>query len=79
MRTFTKTFLEDELSKRLKKKVELSKDGVYASDIMAFYREIIVDNKKSGIRIDIDDLTEWDARGKLREQLDKLANKLKGE
>ena len=72
-------FLEEQLTKRLNKKVELSKEGYYSSEEMALYRKILVEGKYSGIKIDLEDLTEYQKRGILDRQLDKLAAKLNGE
>ena len=79
MKSLDSKFLEEQLSKRLNKKVELSKQGYYSSDEMALYRKILVDGKDAGIKFDIDDLTEYERRGILNKQLDKLAAKLNGE
>lgn len=76
MKILDAKFLEEQLTKRLNKKVYISKSGYYSSDEMAFYREIIVENRNSGIKIDLDDLTEYDKRGILDKQLDKLAVRL---
>ena len=72
-------FLEEQLTKRLNKKVELSKEGYYSSEEMALYRKIFVEGKYSGIKFDLEDLTEYQKRGILDRQLDKLAAKLNGE
>ena len=74
-----KEFLEKELTKRLNKKVELSKGAYYSSEETAFYRYIIVEEKNTGIKFDLDDLTEYERRGILNKQLDKLAVRLNGE
>jgi hypothetical protein len=76
MKTYNPKFLEDQLSRRLNKKVELSKQGYYSSEEMALYRKIYVENKDSGVKIDLEDLTEYEVRGILEKQLDKLAAKL---
>ncbi len=76
MKTYNAKFLEDQLTKRLNKKVELSKHGYYSSEEMALYRKIYVEGKDSGIKFDLEDLTEYDHRGILDKQLDKLAAKL---
>ena len=69
-------FLEEQLTKRLNKQVELSKEGYYSSEEMALYRKIFIEGKYSGIKFDLDDLTEYERRGILDKQLDKLAVKL---
>jgi len=69
-------FLEEQLTKRLNKKVELSKEGYYSSEEMALYRKIFVEGKFTGIKFDLEDLTEYERRGILEKQLDKLASKL---
>jgi hypothetical protein len=80
MKTFNAKFLEEQLTKRLEKKVELSKQGYYSSEEMALYRKIYVDGKDTGIKFDLEDLTEYDRRGIVGEQLDRLAARLiKGE
>lgn len=76
MKTFNTKFLEEQLTKRLNKKVELSKQGFYSSEEMALYRKIYIDGKDSGIKFDLEDLTEYEGRGILDRQLDKLAAKL---
>lgn len=76
MKVLDAKFLEEQLTKRLNKKIELSKGSYYSSEEMAFYREIIVEGKNSGIKIDLDDLTEYDKRGILDKRLDKLAVRL---
>jgi len=72
-------FLEEQLTKRLNKNVKLSKEGYYSSEEMALYRKILVEKKDTGIKFDLDDLTEYERRGILDKQLDKLAAKLNGE
>lgn len=79
MSKFNKEFLEQQLTKRLNKKIELSREGYYSSEEMALYRKIFVEGKYSGIKFDLDDLTEYAQRGILDKQLDKLAAKLNGE
>ena len=79
MSKFNKEFLEQQLTKRLNKKIELSREGYYSSEEMALYRKIFVEGKYSGIKIDLEDLTEYQQRGILDKQLDKLAAKLNGE
>lgn len=79
MSKFNKEFLEQQLTKRLNKKIELSREGYYSSEEMALYRKIFVEGKYSGIKIDLEDLTEYAQRGILDKQLDKLAAKLNGE
>ena len=69
-------FLEDQLSKRINKKVELSKEGYYSSEEMALYRKIFVEGKYSGMKFDLEDLSEYERRGVLEKQLDKLASRL---
>lgn len=69
-------FLEEQLTKRLNKQVKLSKEGYYSSEEMALYRKILIEGKYSGIKFDLDDLTEYERRGMLDKQLDKLAAKL---
>ena len=76
MKTYNAKFLEDQLTKRLNKKVQLSKQGYYSSEEMALYRKIFVENKDSGVEFDLEDLTEYEVRGILDKQLDKLAAKL---
>jgi uncharacterized protein with PhoU and TrkA domain len=76
MRTYDSKFLEKELSNRVGKTVSL-KGMVFSAEEGALYRSIMVDGEYSGIMFDIEDLTEYDKRGILEEQLDKLANKLK--
>lgn len=76
MKTYNAKFLEEQLTKRLNRKVELSKQGYYSSDEMALYRKIYVEGKDTGIKFDLDDLTEYEKRGILDKQLDKLAVKL---
>ena len=76
MSKLNKEFLEQQLTKRLNKKVELSREGYYSSEEMALYRKILVENKYSGIKFDLEDLTEYERRGILDKQLDKLAVKL---
>jgi len=76
MKTYNAKFLEEQLTKRLNKKVELSKEGYYSSEEMALYRKIFVENKDSGVEFDLEDLTEYEVRGILDKQLDKLAAKL---
>jgi hypothetical protein len=72
-------FLEEQLAKRLNKKIKLSKEGYYSSEEMALYRKIFIEGSDSGIKFDLDDLTEYEQRGILDRQLDKLASKLNGE
>jgi hypothetical protein len=79
VKTLNKEFLEKELTGRLNKKVKLSNEGYYSSEEMALYRKILVEGKDSGIKFDLDDLTEYEHRGILDRQLDKLAAKLNGE
>ena len=79
MSKLNKEFLEQQLTKRLNKKIELSREGYYSSEEMALYRKIFVEGKYSGIKFDLDDLTEYQQRGILDKQLDKLAAKLNGE
>jgi hypothetical protein len=76
MKTYNAKFLEEQLTKRLNKKVELSKEGYYSSEEMALYRKIYLEGKDTKIKFDIEDLTEYDHRGILDKQLDKLAAKL---
>ncbi len=76
MKTYNAKFLEEQLTKRLNKKVQLSKQGYYSSEEMALYRKIFVENKDSGVEFDLEDLTEYEVRGILDKQLDKLAAKL---
>ena len=76
MKTYNAKFLEDQLTKRLNKKVQLSKQGYYSSEEMALYRKIFVEDKDSGVKFDLEDLTEYEVRGILDKQLDKLAAKL---
>jgi hypothetical protein len=76
MKTYNAKFLEEQLTKRLNKKVELSKEGYYSSEEMALYRKIYLEGKDTKIKFDIEDLTEYERRGILDKQLDKLAAKL---
>jgi ACT domain-containing protein len=76
MKTLNAKFLEEQLTKRITKKVELSKQGYYSSEEMALYRKIFVDGKETNIKFDLEDLTEYEVRGILDKQLDKLAAKL---
>jgi hypothetical protein len=76
MKTYNAKFLEDQLTRRLNKKVQLSKQGYYSSEEMALYRKIFVEDKDSGVEFDLEDLTEYEVRGILDKQLDKLAAKL---
>ena len=76
MKTYDSKFLEEQLSKRINKKVTISRDGIYSSDEMALYKKIFVEGKYSGVLFDLEDLTEYEARGILSSQLDKLAAKL---
>lgn len=76
MKQLNAQFLQEQLTKRLNKKVELSKEGYYSSEEMALYRKIYIDGKYSGIKFDLEDLTEYQQRGILDKQLDKLAAKL---
>jgi ACT domain-containing protein len=69
-------FLEEQLTKRLNKKVKLSREGYYSSEEMALYRKIFVGERDSGIKFDLEDLTEYERHGILDKQLDKLAAKL---
>ena len=79
MKAFNKDFLEQKLTERLKKKVEVSREGYYSAEEMALYRKIYVEGRYTGIKFDLEDLTEYDRRGILDKQLDKLAAKLNGE
>ena len=76
MKTLNAKFLEEQLTKRINKKVELSKQGYYSSEEMALYRKIFVDGRETNIKFDLEDLTEYEVRGILDKQLDKLAAKL---
>lgn len=76
MKTFNSVFLEEQLTKRLNKKVELSKQGYYSSDEMALYRKVYVEGKDTGIKFDLEDLTEYAQRGILDRQLDRLAARI---
>jgi hypothetical protein len=76
MKTLNAKFLEEQLTKRINKKVELSKEGYYSSEEMALYRKIYLEGKDTKIKFDIEDLTEYERRGILDKQLDKLAAKL---
>ena len=76
MKTYNAKFLEEQLTKRLNKKVELSKEGYYSSDEMALYRKIYVEGKDAGIKFDLEDLTEYAQRGILDRQLDRLAARI---
>jgi len=76
MSKLNKEFLEEQLTRRLNRKVELSKGVYYSSEEMAIYRQIIVEGKGSGIKFDVEDLTEYERRGILDKQLDKLAARL---
>jgi hypothetical protein len=79
MKTLNAKFLEEQLTKRINKKVEISKHGYYSSEEMALYRKIYLEGKDSGIKFDLEDLTEYERRGILDKQLDKLAARLNGE
>ena len=79
MKTLNAKFLEEQLTKRINKKVEISKQGYYSSEEMALYRKIYLEGKDSGIKFDLEDLTEYERRGILDKQLDKLAARLNGE
>lgn len=76
MSKLNKEFLEQQLTRRLNKKVELSKGSYYSSEEMAVYRQILIEGKNSGIKFDVEDLTEYEQRGMLDKQLDKLAARL---
>ena len=76
MSKLNQEFLEQQLTKRLNKKVQLSKGGYYSSDEMAFYKQIFLEGKDSGVKFDLDDLTEYEKRGILDKQLDKLAARI---
>jgi|688.fasta_scaffold458398_1 hypothetical protein len=76
MHKLNKEFLEEQLTRRLNKKVELSKGVYYSSEEMAIYRQILVEGKNTGIKFDVDDLTEYQQRGILDKQLDRLAARL---
>jgi hypothetical protein len=76
MSKLNKEFLEEQLTRRLNKKVELSKGVYYSSEEMAIYRQILVEGKSTGIKFDVDDLTEYAQRGILDKQLDRLAARL---
>lgn len=75
MRTYTANFLEEQLSKRLNKKVEL-RESFYSAEEDATYRKIYIDGQKTKTVFDLEDLTEYERRGILDKQLDKLAAKL---
>jgi hypothetical protein len=79
MKTYNSKFLEEQLSKRLNKPVQLSKESYYFSEAMCLCKKIYVEGRYTGIKFDLEDLTEYDRRGILDKQLDKLANKLMGE
>ena len=76
MKELNAEFLQEQLGKRLNKKIELSRESHYSSEEMALYRKIYVSGKYSGIKFDLEDLTEYERRGILDKQLDKLAAKL---
>ena len=76
MKVYDAKFLEEELTKRINKKVKISKDGFYSSDEMALYKKIYIEEKFSGVLFDLEDLTVFEEHGILNEQLDKLAAKL---
>lgn len=76
MTNLNKEFLEEQLTRRLNKKVELSNGVYYSSEEMAIYRQIFIEGKSSGIKFDVEDLTEYERRGILDKQLDKLAARL---
>jgi DNA polymerase III alpha subunit (gram-positive type) len=76
MPKLNKEFLEEQLTRRLNKKVELSKGVYYSSEEMAIYRQILIEGKNTGIKFDVDDLTEYAQRGILDKQLDRLAARL---
>jgi hypothetical protein len=79
MKTFTVKFLEDELTRRLGSLVRL-KEPFYSAEEGATYRRIYVGGERTGIVFDLEDLTEYDRRGIVSQQLDRLAARLiKGE
>ena len=79
MKIYSAKFLEDQLTKRLNKQVEL-RETFYSAEEDATYRKIYVDGQQTKIVFDLEDLTEYDRRGIVDGQLDRLAARLiKGE
>ena len=79
MKKYTAKFLEDELTRRVGSLVTL-RESMYSAEEDATYRRIYVGGERTGIVFDLEDLTEYDRRGIVGQQLDRLAARLiKGE
>ena len=68
--------VEEVLRKRLNRDVEVYKESIYAGGELSTYGRIYIDGRECPIRVDFYDLTEYNKRGMLLQQLNKLANKI---
>jgi hypothetical protein len=57
--------LEDKLSEATNSKIRLSKESFYSGQERLFYKRLLRDDKKTGVRVDIMDLQGDRLRGKL--------------
>lgn len=68
--------LEEVLSKKINKDVQIKKQSFYIDDEFIVKGRIFIDGREVPIKIDFYDLTEYNKRGILAQQLSRVANKL---
>ena len=66
-------FIENKLSKILNREVTVKRQSFYIDEQFTSYAKIFVDKNDTGVKVDFYDLTEYDKRGRLDKQLEKLA------
>ncbi len=69
-------YIEEVLSKKLNRDVQIKKQSFYVEEEFIVKGRIFIDGKESSLKIDFYDLTEYNKRGILPQQLSKFANKL---
>lgn len=68
--------IEEVLSKKLNKDIQIKKQSFYVDDEYIVKGRIFVEGKEVPMKIDFYDLTEYNKRGILLQQLSRIANKL---
>lgn len=68
--------IEEVLSKKLNRNVEIKKQSFYVEEEFVVKGRIFIEGKESSLKIDFYDLTEYNKRGILLQQLSRIANKL---
>lgn len=66
--------IEDELSKQLGGKIRFSRESFYSGEDRLFYKRLSIDDKPTGIRVNIMDLQPGERPVRLK---DKVANIMK--